>query len=431
MTATLYQMGSGIEARRVPVNEKVVFSYRFDTSDGDLYAERSWNEFWSTCSHVANDYAFVVSADISDFYNQIYHHTVENQLLASGFANQANKLFINTYAAMTAEVSRGIPVSPHTSHLVAEATLIPLDESLRTMGVRYCRYADDIVMFCQTKDEGRRLLFELARILDVQQRLQLQRGKTFLRSKREFHELCKSMIEDRPINSSERNLLEIIKRYTGGNPYETVWIGDLEESDLLEFTVPTIESILKDYLEADSPDYIRLRWFIRRLSQVGHPAGVNYCLKHFTEMRPAISEVCRYFISVKNAQQTVCWSDIGDVLENSLNDEVVRSSEYAMISIISLFASVPDLNHLQKLLRRYDESSPAVRREIILAACNAGATDWIRGLKESFRGMDDWSRSAFLYSTRLLIPEERKYFLTKVSPRNPWEEELIRTSKIA
>jgi hypothetical protein len=146
-------------------------------------------------------------------------------------------------------------------------------------------------------------------------------------------------------------------------------------------------------------------------------------------MRPAVSEICRYFISVRNAQQPINWPRIGEVLISILGDPVVRSSEYAMISIIGLFSAVPDLNHLAHLLNRYDDCSPSVRREIILAAASARATDWLRGLKESFMGMDDWCRSAYLYASRHLIVEERKFFLSKVQPRNPWEEILIRNSK--
>ena len=212
-------------------------------------------------------------------------------------------------------------------------------------------------------------------------------------------------------------------------PYATVWISEIEDEDLRAFDKSVVESILSDYVNAAEPDYSRLRWFLRRLAQVGHPAAVDFCLVHFDRMRPAIGEICRYFVSVSKSRSLVGWRAVGEQLIRVLEDEYVQSNEYATLSVMALFGQEPELNHLSQLLSRFDKSSPLIRREIILAAVAANAVDWLRSIKDSFQGMDAWNRSAFLLGVQELIPDERKFFLTTVSPQDTIEELLIGLAK--
>ena len=93
-----------------------------------------------------------------------------------------------------------------------------MDNILQSVGIQFCRYADDIILFGDSQAEVRKNLQELAKQLDTQQRLQLQRLKTRSMNKWQFMDLCDRMLEDRPINMQERSLLEIIEMYTDGDP---------------------------------------------------------------------------------------------------------------------------------------------------------------------------------------------------------------------
>ncbi len=173
LTAIVYQYGTGIEERRLAKDK--VFSYRFNPVEGQgLYGDRNlWNDFWAAALALSEDYQYVLYCDIADFYNQIYHHTVDNQLAQSNLPNQAIKWILNLLKSTTAQVSRGIPIGPHAAHLLAECTLIPVDNSLTASGIHFLRYADDIVIFCHTEDEAKRALRTTAHTLDKQQRLML------------------------------------------------------------------------------------------------------------------------------------------------------------------------------------------------------------------------------------------------------------------
>jgi retron-type reverse transcriptase len=221
LSALVYQFGQGIEERRLDSSQ--VFSYRFSpTLEEGLYNNKiGWNEFWSSAYSKSKNSLKILYCDIADFYNQIYHHSVENQLIASGFPNQAVKWVVSLLES-TAGVSRGVPIGPHAIHLIAEATLIPIDNSMNASGLSFLRYADDIIVFCDSDKASKLALSRIASILDKQQRLILQRHKTRFCTPKEFQALCLKMIEDRPIDKNEERLLEIIQKYTRGNPYKRI-----------------------------------------------------------------------------------------------------------------------------------------------------------------------------------------------------------------
>ena len=95
LSAIAYEFGLGIEARRRPQDQ--VFSYRLSpsVSHGLYSSQSSWNDFWTKAAQLGRLSPSILYCDISDFYNQIYHHTVENQLSASGLPNQATKWVIS------------------------------------------------------------------------------------------------------------------------------------------------------------------------------------------------------------------------------------------------------------------------------------------------------------------------------------------------
>lgn len=431
LTALIFEFGQGLEDRRRPLEENSVFSYRFAPSaEGELYAAGyGWNAFWEYCLKAAGNCTHVLVADIADFYNQVYHHTYENQLEAAGWPAQARQLVKRAIQSTTAKVSRGIPVGPHWCHLLAEAALIPVDNSLSTRGVRFARYVDDIVVFANSDEEARLALFQVADALDKQERLHLQNTKTRILEVDEFKALCVGMIEDRAINDLEQMMVDVIKKHSGGNPYQVVLLSDLSDEELAAFTSEAVDTVMDEYLCADPPDYSRIRWFLRRMAQVGHPAAVEFCLDEFKALLPAVSEVCRYLVSVSDGGQEVDWLDAGDTLLAALDQPLVRSNEFLQLSLLSLFGRVAALNHVDRLTASYPQSSPAARRELLTAVAAAGGHDWLRELKEQYASMDPWTRRAYLAAIRGLPKEERDFFLRSVDRSSMMDQVMIGYSK--
>jgi len=430
LSALVFQYGQQIEDLRLPATR--VFSYRFDPTlpDGLYSSKTAWNNFWTTAESCAAKYSHILYCDIADFYNQIYHHTVENQLISAGLPNQAVKWIIGLLESTTAGVSRGVPVGPHPIHLIAEATLIPVDNSLVSAGIRFIRYADDIIVFCKSGREAKTALSTIATVLDKQQRLTLQRHKTKFYEPSEFRHICAQMIEDRPINSDEKSLLAIIKKYSGGDPYKTISFSQVSAADWAAISPESIRNVIEEYIAADPVDYIRLRWFYRRLAQIGHPGAIEVSLEHLDALGPCFSNICFYLASVQSVPPKA-WKRVGSKLLKLLRTPEVKSSEYFRLLVLSLFTRNEHINHFTRLHKLFQSSDAFVRREVILAARMNGALDWVRELKEGYPSMDPWQQRAMLFAIAGLAKDERKYFIGRQSIVRPFEKSLAKWAKSA
>jgi hypothetical protein len=154
LAGIIYQFGSKIEQGRLGKEE--VFSYRFEpTEDGYLYdTKSSWKKFWDSSSEKAHG-KWVVVADVASYYSHISHSAIEEQLgkdsaeLPPQVVTSIMRL-LDTLAGY--DVRQGIPVGPHSVHLLAECAFNPIDQNLKRDGYDFCRYVDNIHIFCETKD---------------------------------------------------------------------------------------------------------------------------------------------------------------------------------------------------------------------------------------------------------------------------------------
>jgi|WetSurMetagenome_2_1015567.scaffolds.fasta_scaffold27207_1 retron-type reverse transcriptase len=428
LSALVYQYGQGVEDRRLSNTQ--VYSYRFSPTHQDgLYAnKKAWNEFWVKASYMSINSSVILYLDIADFYNQIYHHTVENQLIASGFPNQVIKWVISLLESTTAGVSRGVPIGPHAIHLIAEATLIPIDNSLVSSGLNFIRYADDILVFCDSEKSAKAALNLVASVLDKQQRLTLQRHKTKIYKPMDFRNLCSEMIEDRPIDRNEEKLLKIIRNYTGGNPYQTISYNLISPNDWSEFSKEIVSKIIEDYLNNEPVDYIRLRWFYRRLAQVGHSGAIDISLEKLDSLSPCLSNICFYISSIQNIEPNE-WKDIGTKLLVLLQTDEIRNNEFFRLSILSLFTRNAHINHFSSLSKIFGQSDLFARREILLSAYQNQATDWLREHKESYINMDPWQQMAFTFCASSFPKDEKQYFLKRFKHDGPFMDTLSKWAK--
>jgi len=418
LSSIIYQYGFLIENRRL--SPDIIFSYRFfpDMEHG-FYADRNmWNTFWRTAYRKSLPNKTVLYCDIADFYNQLYHHTIENQLIESGFPNQETKWIIRLLESTTAGVSRGIPVGPHPVHLLAEASMIPIDNSLLAQGVDFIRYVDDIIVFCENENDAKLILSRIATTLDKQQRLMLQRHKTTIYNTDGFKSVCSDMIEDRPISKQEDSILKLINKYSNGDPYRIIFYGDITEEDWNTISDKIVSEIITDYLSQPIIKFDRLRWFYRRLTQIGHPGGVDVSLNNIDKLAPCFANVCMYLGSVQKIPDYK-WIGVGERLLTLLQTDVVQSNEYFRLLLFSLFTKNQHINHFASLVRNYQSSEACIRREIILSAKQNRAVDWLREQKESYIGMESWQQMAYIFSISDLPIEERKYFINRFSYPRP------------
>lgn len=429
-SAIVFEIGNAIESKRRPQSEQHVFSYRFcpDTKGAMFSQANPWEQFWEAAKQRASKHRFAITVDITDYYNQIYHHTVENQLNTCGVPTVHRTAILDLLKTPTDAVSRGVPVGPHASHVLAEMCLTPLDDYLCLRGIDYIRYVDDIHIYSDSFAAGQLAVFDIADFLDRTQKLLLNKQKTRRFTAQEYRQHAAIMLLDNPINEAESKILRIIRQRGGG--YARISIKDLKPEELAACDDDKIEGILEAYLNSGNPDYTRLRWFLRRLSQLAIPGGLEFMVEHLLEILPAIGDAATY-INSASSSYTGPWKSAGTTLLAALEEPIVEKSEYLQIVLLSLFGHIAELNHVEDLVKVYDDLGPASKRKVLLAAARSEASvPWIQTLKAGFGLMDPWQRRAFLFAARQLPKDERKFWFKQVQPTlSPLEKAIVETVK--
>lgn len=428
LAALIKKYGRKIEAGRIAISQNRVFSYRFQPSEnGRFYSDpESWHSFWKTSVEKAEkltDSGWVAILDITDYYNQIYHHTLENQLTATDIPIVAIQLLMGLIKAVTHTVSRGIPVGPHSLHLLAECALIPTDDSLLAHGLDFCRYVDDIHVFCQSEQDAEIAVYESANILDIQQKLTLQRQKTRIMPVREFIELARSMLVDRPVNDEEKDLLQLLGRYIS-NPYVSFSIKRLTAAERQIIAPDKLEKILEAHLTAEPINFPRIRWLLRRLSQGGFPGAIEYVLRNIDRLTPALGDIARYTVAASE-NFNGNWEQAGALITNALQHPIVRHSDYVQVVLLNLFSRVPELDHINSVTAQYAGANAFVRREIVMASGAAQQGHWIRERKDEFATGDQWLRRAILAAAISLPGDEARHWLRSVKRQLDAREKII------
>jgi hypothetical protein len=415
LVAIIKKFGRQIEAARV--KSDIAFSYRFDpSSDGRIYGTESrWQRFWDQCKHNATttDITFVAIADVADYYNQIYHHTLENEMRAAKLPPEIVKSVLSLMQVHTDKVSRGVPIGPHATHLLAELAFNPIDRALISEGLTFCRYVDDVHFFCRSEEDAQIALYKYAAILDDQQRLTLQDKKTEIVPVDAYVTRASTMLLNQPLNDDEEEILTLIAQAAGGD-YDNATLESLTEEELEYFDSETLEQLFDLYLEHHPVPYSRLGWLLRRLSQVRAPGAIMYVLKAIHRFQPVLGDAVRY-IQRASRNYDGDWVEAGQLILNALELSVVRNNPYVQMSLLNLFSRVPDFDHIDHLTQRFGEARPESRREIISAAVAARAAPWLRNKKSAFRNSDAWQRRALLQMVSVLPGDEGKFWKNVVN----------------
>ncbi len=417
LTSLIHQYGTDIERSRIPIEDDIVFSYRFDADlTGSLYnKDINWNTFWVKSLEKAKEIpdGYVLIADISDFYNQISHHQIKQELLKTKIPNEIASSIEMLLSNLTQGVSKGIPIGPHPSHLIAEISTNAIDRSLIAHGYRHCRFVDDINIFCENYEQAEIALHDLVYILDKHQRLIIQKHKTSIKSSDEFIKLAEIMLTDAHIDDIEENILRVIEKYSSGNPYKSILFNELTNVEKEFFNKEKLETLFSNYLNKPDPNFLRLRWLLRRLSQVGAPDAIPFLISHIKELTPAFGDLCIYLTTTENTYEAN-WDEIGKSLISSLELPIVNHNEYLQMTLINLFSRISNLNHIEELLSIYQRSHLFVKRKIIKAATKANQIHWLQERKEEFTFADPWLRRAFLLGASTFSDDEKKYWLKRI-----------------
>ena len=156
-TALVREVCEIIEEYRIPELQQVACSYRIkpDLEGSFFSAKTGWDIFSSRSKILADNYAtgYVIVGDITDFYNQIYTHRIQNLIeeAGKGSFDDNSKAIDNFLLGINKKTSRGIPVGPAPSIVLAELIMASIDKKIKIYSNDFVRYVDDIKVFAKNR----------------------------------------------------------------------------------------------------------------------------------------------------------------------------------------------------------------------------------------------------------------------------------------
>lgn len=414
--AMVYEMGPRIESARLSAD--IACSYRFaPTPQGAFYPrDNGWDAYTRRSRQLARENSYVLYIDISDFYNQIYHHRIGGALETSGIPSPRAANVEKFLARFTAKQSRGIPVGPSASHLLAESCLSDVDSFLDQSGVPFVRYVDDFRIFADSTRELVRVLEGLTRVLSANHGLALQTGKIAIEPAAEF--VSNNLDEpgrqfDAGLDDRLRGLAEILGQETG---YTTVSVDDVPDADVSEelakFLAESFEAVLND-----APVKLGTLKFLLREAATHRNPGLYRCVcGNLGPLVPIMGDVSRYLRFVTPLADTTLVEHILAAVSSS----DYASSAYVALWVLDLLVRRPDLATFTKAMAfaKAHEHALGLRPQALLAKAY-GQVHWVRSCKNDIANLKPTDRRALIWASSILPPSERNAWLTMVEKLLP------------
>jgi hypothetical protein len=418
-TAAVYECAGLIEKARIPAQQRVACSYRVQiTAEGAFFAPDSgWKDFHShskqlaeskTCSHV-------LLADISDFYNQLGQHRIQNALELANVPGDRSKSIERFLNQLTSKQSQGLPVGPFASILLAEACLIDVDNFIRRLDVPHVRYVDDFRVFCESRKQAIEVKHALSEYLFVAHRLSLESSKSSIQYMDKFltEELSDPEEQEEQAKVDKlTELLNAISEQQGG-----YWLEDAEVQENDEHLNQAEQESFIELFEkcvTKRPLHLGLaRYLLRKARNSRTVILNNLVFEHLEELVPVLRDVVRYLATTIPKKQA---ADRGQQLLRFCSSSDLGNLPFVRMWILDLLTQRPELCQPAEALACADagQRSFGIRPSALLAIAH-NQIDWVRARKEAWRNHEPWDRRALIWSTSVLPSGERRPFLSMVA----------------
>ncbi|HVZ73545.1 MAG TPA: RNA-directed DNA polymerase [Polyangia bacterium] len=402
-TAAVYECAEKVEKARV--SARVACSYRVGVDpSGRLFGiDDHWSIWTKRSLELARmkRTAYVVTADISDCYSQLGHHRVCNALENAGVSTTRAQTIEKMLGGWSALQSRGVPVGPHASILLAEACLNDVDQHLMALGYRHLRYVDDFRIFCRSRAESIRAIHDLTSYLFTAHRLALQPQKT----KTYRSDVFRARVVESPEALERQKKAEHLKAII--EQWEALGYG-LEEKDVdaPEINTDVIAELFRECLRAKPIRAGLLRYVYRRASVLRTNRIQQGTLKNLDRLVPILRDVFRYLDKTSQARS-----------QKRIVDAVLRfatGSDFSFLPYVQEwtvdvltkgFSGTVTGGRLLRYIQKM-KLVVGVRGEALIAR-SRGDISWVRGHKERWQSLGPWQRRAVIYAGSVLKTDER------------------------
>jgi len=401
-TSAIYECASTIEASRAAPT--IACSYRIDPApDGRLFATGNAWDVWTQRSvellH-AREVTYVVTADISDFYSQIGHHRIRNALENAGVSQSRAQALEKILGRWSALQSRGVPVGPQASIILAEASINDVDQYLASKGYQHLRYVDDFRIFCRSYAESIRAVHDLCDYLFTSHRLALQPNKTRTYKKATF---AKRVVENPEFIEQKRKTAKINEAVQAWQDVGySVTADDLNAS---EIKLNVLVELFTECVKA-RPLKLGLSRYLFRRADLRTSRIQKLTLDSLGVLVPVLRDA--FFYLRKSRQEKSAARVAERLLRFGLESDysfLPYLQEWVVDALANNFADVCKPGDLLRLAHSA-KASMGLRGEALLAKAR-GDISWLRQYKERWRNCGPWDRRAVIWAGSVLKDDER------------------------
>lgn len=418
-TALIHSVASDIESARMDAT--IACSYRIDLDRDSFFARGSgFTAYRSSCERLSEVYSYVLLTDVSDFYNQIYLHRINNSVASASGDAKLGLEIENFLSRLNNKASQGIPIGPPASIILAEAVMVDVDQFISTKHVEHVRYVDDIRIFSDSESELREILEDLVIYLHDNHRLGLVSEKT------KVIETSKFLAEELQ-NQYQIEKLEILSDIEVGNQYGMgadtqesedegiIWDDECEQEDSEEEGEElSLDQKLLDALQRARDfgyvDLAVLRAIIRRAKMARSSALMDYILDDLEFFGPIINDVALYFAAVPWEESEQRISKFSKACAEGL---LTRKSYRVWFEW--LFTRKAFFLKDRAVKKFVYEGSVQFASEAARLEKNMS---WSKDAKQKILSTASWNRRAYLQSLINLSKDERDKYLSFIG-KNP------------
>lgn len=421
-TGLVYEVAADFEARRVPVGDARVFSYRVDpTSEGQLFSSTiGYRQFidasrskFKTNAHIH----FVAVSDISDFYARIYHHRLEGALQAATTKANHIQAIMNFLSSWNGTETFGIPIGGAPARLLAEMTLTDVDEALLAAGIDFVRFNDDYRIFVRTYEQGYRAVASLAETLYKNHGLTLQPHKTDVLPRKQFEDRFLVTPLDRELDSLHDKFGDLVGELGLADSYQEIEYDDLTEEQQAAIDSLNLAELIREELAQDEPELPIVRFALRRLAQLGDSSVADLVLSSLDKLHPALPDICRYVQALRHLDSGEK-ATLGGRMLALLAGSVVSELPYHRMWILDLFVHTKEWDNEEQFFNLLgSEPDLACRRNLILAMGRARSTHWFQSQWRTLFDQPHWPRRALLAGASCMAVDSRRHWYRSVEAR--------------
>jgi len=313
-------------------------------------------------------------------------------------------------------VSYGLPIGGPASRILAELSLVLVDEHLFRRRILFTRYADDYCIFCDSKAKAYELLVLISEKL-FNEGLILQKNKTRILTTKEFREIS-GLLDPKIDNvdtgriTDEQKLLNISIRF---DPYSPTAEDDYEQLKAAVNEVDIVGILGREVAKTGIDITISKQAInaIRALDDFSRNGAIRTILnpQNLEVLAPVFVTIMRTIKGLYVELESV----VQDFIDNALTEIYDNYAHLLSVELnLSYFIQALSVKSTQRkeeiLVEIFDrEPSPLIRRQIILIMANWKCYYWLSDIKQKYSGLGEWEKRAFIISSYILGDEGKHW----------------------